>query len=289
MKQEARGKQQAARERDQQISGSADRRTTNHEARITIHEFRTTDYGLRTTDYVIETENLSRTYRLGPTEVNALRGVDVQIAAGEFVALMGASGSGKSTLLHLLGCLDTPTDGVYRLEGQDVSRLSQRARAAVRNRRIGFVFQSFNLLARAAALDNVMLPLLYRGRVKGAARQAADALARVGLADRAAHRPQEMSGGERQRVAIARALVADPAILLADEPTGNLDSQTGEDIMQLLTALHAEGRTIVMVTHDDHVAGHAERILRMKDGRLETGSSKLDSASSIKHPVARCL
>jgi len=223
-----------------------------------------------TDQWIIETENLSRTYRLGDTEVHALRGVDVRIAAGEFVALMGASGSGKSTLLHLLGCLDTPTDGVYRLKGEDVGRLSHRDRADVRNRRIGFIFQSFNLLGRASALDNAMLPLLYRGRVKGATQQAMEALARVGLAARASHRPREMSGGEQQRVAIARALVADPAIVLADEPTGNLDSRTGEEIMQLLSALHAEGRTIVMVTHDDHVASYTGRILRMKDGRLES-------------------
>jgi len=236
----------------------------NQEARDKKQESRETD------QWIIETKNLSRTYRLGDTELHALRGVDVRIASGEFVALMGASGSGKSTLLHLLGCLDTPTDGVYRLESEDVSRLSHRARADVRNRRIGFIFQSFNLLGRASALDNAMLPLLYRGRVKGAAQQAMEALARVGLAARASHRPREMSGGEQQRVAIARALVADPAIVLADEPTGNLDSRTGEEIMQLLSALHAEGRTIVMVTHDDHVASYAGRILRMKDGRLES-------------------
>jgi putative ABC transport system ATP-binding protein len=222
-----------------------------------------------TPNWVIETEHLTRTYRMGNTEVNALRGVDVQIAAGEFVALMGASGSGKSTLLHLLGCLDTPTDGVYRLEGEDVSRLSHRARAHIRNRRIGFVFQSFNLLARVSAVDNVVLPLLYRGRDKDVLRRASEALAHVGLADRAAHRPQEMSGGERQRVAIARALAADPAIILADEPTGNLDSQTGEAILRLLADLHAEGRTIILVTHDDHVAHYAGRVLRMKDGLLE--------------------
>ncbi len=235
----------------------------------------------RFTDYIIETQALCRTYRLGRTEVQALRGVDVQIAAGEFVALMGASGSGKSTLLHLLGCLDTATSGEYRLEGVEVSRLSQRARADVRNRRIGFVFQSFNLLARASALDNVMLPLLYRGRVKDAAKRAIEALARVGLADRAAHRPQEMSGGERQRVAIARALIADPAILLADEPTGNLDSQTGEAIMRLLADLHAEGRTIITVTHDNHVAGYAERVLRMKDGRLNVGTLERSNVAPI--------
>ncbi|MBN2391704.1 MAG: ABC transporter ATP-binding protein [Anaerolineae bacterium] len=225
-----------------------------------------TDHASSVTNCVIETEHLTRTYRLGDTEVRALRGVDMRVAVGEFVALMGASGSGKSTLLHLLGCLDTPTSGVYRLEGEDVSQLSHRARAAVRNRRIGFVFQSFNLLVRMSALDNVTLPLLYRGRVKEATQRAIDALARVGLVERMRHRPQELSGGELQRVAIARALVADPAILLADEPTGNLDSQTGEDIMRLLAALHAEGRTLILVTHDAHVAAYAERIQQMKDG-----------------------
>jgi putative ABC transport system ATP-binding protein len=238
----------------------------NESANERISKLRITNYELRTTDYIIETERLARTYHLGDTEVRALRGVDMRVATGEFVALMGASGSGKSTLLHLLGCLDTPTSGVYRLEGEDVSRLSHRARAEVRNRRIGFVFQSFNLLARMSALDNVALPLLYRGRVKGAMQRAADALARVGLAERMRHRPQELSGGELQRVAIARALVADPAILLADEPTGNLDSRTGEDIMRLLAALHAEGRTLILVTHDAHVADYAEHIQQMKDG-----------------------
>ncbi|MBN1876399.1 MAG: ABC transporter ATP-binding protein [Anaerolineae bacterium] len=230
----------------------------------TNHESRTTK---ASTGYiVIETENLCRTYHLGNTEVQALRGVDMQVAVGEFVALMGASGSGKSTLLHLLGCLDSPTQGIYRLAGKDVSRLSHRARAEVRNRQIGFVFQTFNLLARVSALENVTLPLLYRGRVKGARQRAASTLTRVGLADRMHHRPQELSGGERQRVAIARALVTDPAILLADEPTGNLDSETGETIMQLLAELHAEGRTLILVTHDAHVAGYAEHIQQMKDG-----------------------
>jgi putative ABC transport system ATP-binding protein len=220
--------------------------------------------------WLIETDELSRTYRLGTTEVRALRGVSVQVAHGEFVALMGPSGSGKSTMMHLLGCLDTPTAGRYVLEGRDVSQLTARERALLRNRRIGFVFQTFNLLPRLTALDNVLLPLLYRGRVADAQRRAVEALKRVGLAQRAQHRPMELSGGERQRVAIARALITDPALILADEPTGNLDSQTGTEIMQLLAALSADGRTIIIVTHDANVAAYAQRIIHMRDGQIVT-------------------
>ncbi len=222
-------------------------------------------------EWVIETEGLTRTYRLGTTQVQALRGVDIRVARGEFVALMGPSGSGKSTLMHLLGCLDTPTAGRYRLEGQDVSRLSGDQRARIRNSRIGFVFQTFNLLPRLNALDNVALPLLYQGRVEEVRRRATDALARVALARRAGHRPTELSGGERQRVAIARALVAEPAIVLADEPTGNLDSVTGAEIMRLLAALSAEGRTLLVVTHDAQVAAHAGRVVHLSDGRIVEG------------------
>ncbi len=220
--------------------------------------------------WLIETDELGRTYRLGTTEVRALRGVSVQVAPGEFVALMGPSGSGKSTMMHLLGCLDTPTAGRYVLEGRDVSQLTAAERARLRNRRIGFVFQTFNLLPRLNAFDNVLLPLLYRGRVADAKRRAANALKRVGLAQRAQHRPMELSGGERQRVAIARALITDPALILADEPTGNLDSQTGTEIMQLLAALSADGRTIIMVTHDANVAAYAQRIVHMRDGEIVT-------------------
>jgi putative ABC transport system ATP-binding protein len=217
---------------------------------------------------IIETEGLTRTYQLGSAEVRALRGVDLTVALGEFVALMGPSGGGKSTLMHLLGCLDTPTAGVYRLEGRDVGRLSPDERARLRNRRIGFVFQTFNLLPRLNAPDNVALPLLYQGRVRAVRQRAAAALEQVGLTDRAGHRPSELSGGERQRVAIARALVAGPALLLADEPTGNLDSNTGREIMHLLCALHASGRTLVLVTHDAGVAAHAGRIVQMQDGQI---------------------
>jgi putative ABC transport system ATP-binding protein len=221
-------------------------------------------------EWLIETDGLTRTYRLGPTEVKALRGVSLHVARGEFVALMGPSGSGKSTMMHLLGCLDTPTAGHYVLDGRDVSRLTASERAHVRNQRIGFVFQTFNLLPRLNALDNVMLPLLYRGHVASAKPRAAEALRRVGLAQRAHHRPTELSGGERQRVAIARALITQPALILADEPTGNLDSQTGIEIMHLLTELSRDGRTIIIVTHDANVAAHAQRILHMRDGLLVT-------------------
>ncbi|GAB4581643.1 MAG: ABC transporter ATP-binding protein [Anaerolineales bacterium] len=217
---------------------------------------------------VIRTENLTRTYRMGNTEVHAVRDISFTVQRGEFVALMGASGSCKSTLMHILGCLDTPNAGHYWLEGRDVARLSARTRAEIRNRHIGFIFQSFNLLPRLSALENVTLPLMY-GHVNGEKRKmAAEALTRVGLASRANHRPNELSGGERQRVAIARALVTAPALLLADEPTGNLDSKTGAEILHLLTDLHHEGSTILIVTHDANVAKHAERVIVMQDGQM---------------------
>ena len=218
---------------------------------------------------IIETKQLTRTFAMGDAIIYALREVDMQIQTGEFVALMGASGSGKSTLMHLLGCLDTPTSGSYRLEGREVSQLDRDERARLRALRIGFVFQNFNLLPRFSALENVMLPLLYgrtpRSTIKT---QALQMLTRVGLADRLAHLPTQLSGGQRQRVAIARALVADPAILLADEPTGALDSHTGREIMALFAELHDEGRTLILVTHDAQVAGHAQRVIRLHDGRV---------------------
>lgn len=220
---------------------------------------------------VIETIGLTKVYQMGSNQLKVLKGVDVSIDRGEFVALMGVSGSGKSTLLHLLGCLDTPTSGVYFLDGQDVSSLSNNERARVRNRKIGFVFQTFNLLARVSALDNVMLPLLYRGSSNGVREKAREALARVGLAARTRHSPMELSGGERQRVAIARALVTQPSIILADEPTGNLDSRTGDEINRLMVELHKEGRTILTVTHDAGVASYAERTLHMRDGLIVNG------------------
>ncbi len=222
---------------------------------------------------VIQAEKLTRTYAVGHSIVRALRGVDLEVQDGEFVALMGPSGSGKSTMMHLLGCLDTPTAGLYLLEERDVSKFSKDQRARVRNERIGFVFQTFNLLPRLTALENVALPLLYGAKARNVERRAAEMLERVGLSARAGHRPNELSGGERQRVAIARALAADPALVLADEPTGNLDSKTGEEIMRLLVELSNEGRTILMVTHDAKVAAHASRLLLMQDGEIVSGST----------------
>ncbi len=221
---------------------------------------------------IIQTENLTRTYVVGNSTVNALRSVNLEVESGEFVALMGPSGSGKSTMMHLLGCLDTPTAGRYLLEERDISTLTKDERAAVRNNRIGFIFQTFNLLPRLNALENITLPLLYGRHGGDVNKQALEALGRVRLTSRTQHRPNELSGGERQRVAIARALVTNPALILADEPTGNLDSKTGEEIMGLLVELCAEGHTILMVTHDAKVAAHAGRILHMQDGEITNGN-----------------
>ena len=218
---------------------------------------------------MIELQDISKTYRLGRVEVPALQGVSVTIGKGEVVAIMGPSGSGKSTLMNIIGCLDRPTSGSYRLEGQEVSRLSDDALAGVRNRRIGFVFQTYNLLARTTALGNVELPLVYAGSSQRR-ELARRALERVGLAQRAMHHPSELSGGEQQRVAIARALINRPALVLADEPTGNLDTRTGEEIMKLFLDLHREeGVTLVLVTHEPDIGRQAQRILFIRDGRLQ--------------------
>ena len=211
-------------------------------------------------------ERVVKTYRIGSVEVEALRGVDLSTDAGEFVAVMGPSGSGKSTLVNIVACLDTPTRGRYLLAGEDVTRLEDDRLAAIRNRRIGLVFQGFNLLSDATALQNVELPLIYAGRRRGRIDRAMDALRAVGVADRATHLPAELSGGQQQRVAIARALVNEPDILLADEPTGNLDSVSSGEVLRLLEGLHGAGKTIVLITHDPDVAGHASRIIRIRDG-----------------------
>ncbi|MBT3510340.1 MAG: ABC transporter ATP-binding protein [Nitrospina sp.] len=218
---------------------------------------------------MIEVERLSKVYEMGEQKVSALAGVDFTIKKGEFVAIMGPSGSGKSTLMNLLGCLDLPSSGTYRLENLNIQDLKPNQLAEVRNRRIGFVFQSFNLLPRASALENTELPLLY-GRVPNAKEIALQALDRVGLAHRAKHKPTELSGGERQRVAIARALVNSPAIILADEPTGNLDSTTGREIMKLFHELNQEAVTLILVTHEQEVAQQAKRIIQMRDGKIVT-------------------
>jgi putative ABC transport system ATP-binding protein len=219
---------------------------------------------------VIRTEGLSKTYQVGNEQVHALRGVDVAIGANEYVAIMGPSGSGKSTLMNLIGCLDTPSAGRYWLRSQLVSELDDEQLAWVRNREIGFVFQTFHLLPRSTAVENVELPLTYRGVPAIERRALAEqALRQVDLAERMDHRPNELSGGQRQRVAIARALVTNPAILLADEPTGNLDSRTGAEIMKLFERLHAQGQTVILVTHDREVAAHAKRIIHIRDGMVE--------------------
>jgi putative ABC transport system ATP-binding protein len=220
---------------------------------------------------IIRIVELHRAYQMGAELIRALNGVSLEIRRNEYVAIMGPSGSGKSTMMNLLGCLDTPTAGEYWLNGQEVSGLSDDELARVRNREIGFVFQTFNLLPRATALHNVELPLVYAGaRARERRERAVEALERVGLGHRMEHRPNELSGGQRQRVAIARALVNRPSILLADEPTGNLDSTTSEEIMRVFADLHRAGQTVIMVTHEPDIAAHAERVVVLRDGRVET-------------------
>ena len=227
---------------------------------------------------IIGLKNIIKNYQVGTQVVRALRGVDLEIKRGEYVAIMGPSGSGKSTLMNILGALDTPSDGDYLLNGTNVSHLTDEELAAIRNREIGFVFQTFNLLSRYTALENVTLPLIYAGVLKQERRKTAlEVLDNVGLSDRVTHKPNELSGGQRQRVAVARALVNKPSIILADEPTGNLDSKTSEDIMKLISEIHDLGNTIIVVTHEEDIAKMAQRIIRLRDGVVE--SDALNSSS----------
>lgn len=222
-------------------------------------------------DKIIHLESISKNYRVGTQVVHALHKVSLDIYRGEYVAIMGASGSGKSTLMNIVGCLDTPTSGKYVLNGRDVSRLSDNQLAGIRNEEIGFIFQVFNLLPRNSALENVMLPMVYAGIRKNERKsRATNTLTDVGLADRMEHKPNELSGGQRQRVAIARALVNKPSLLLADEPTGNLDSKISEEIMKLFADIHRKGNTLIMVTHEKDIAQHAHRIVKLKDGEIES-------------------
>ncbi|GAB5400460.1 MAG: ABC transporter ATP-binding protein [Aureisphaera sp.] len=220
---------------------------------------------------VIKIRNIKRDFPLGQEVVKVLKGIDLDIERGEYVALMGPSGSGKSTLMNLLGCLDTPTSGSYELNGQDVSVMSDDELAEIRNKEIGFVFQTFNLLPRTTALDNVALPMIYAGASKSVrTARAEEVLTDVGLADRMDHKPNQLSGGQRQRVAVGRALVNKPSIILADEPTGNLDSKTSVEIMKLFDEIHASGNTVILVTHEEDIAAHAHRVIRLMDGMVES-------------------
>ena len=237
---------------------------------------------------LIETRDLWKTYVMGEEEIHALRGVSVEIERGEYVAIMGPSGSGKSTLMNLIGCLDTPSKGSYLLNGKEVASMNDDELARIRNEEIGFVFQTFNLLPRATALHNVELPLIYAGMpAKDRQERAKQALEKVELTQRAAHRPNELSGGQRQRVAIARALVNNPSILLADEPTGNLDSKTGFEIMALFERLHGGGNTIILVTHEADIAAHAHRVISIRDGQVEKDVTRPADHSPALHTAAQ--
>ena len=229
---------------------------------------------------MISLRGITKVYKMGDVEVQALKGVDLEVEEGEFIAIMGASGSGKSTLMNLIGCLDQPTTGVYLLDGVDVKKLNDTELATIRNRKIGFVFQSFNLIPRSSALHNVEMPLIYANQNPDRQRRALRALEQVGLSDRAKHQPSELSGGQQQRVAIARALVTEPAILLADEPTGNLDSASSIEIMRLLAELNAQGRTVVLITHESDIAAFAKRVVRLRDGLV------LSDERQEPHPVS---
>lgn len=233
---------------------------------------------------IIETTGISKIYKMGTQTVEALKSIDISINKGEYVAFMGPSGSGKSTLMNIIGCLDTPSGGTYILNDKDVSDLTENELAEIRNKEIGFVFQTFNLLPRASALENVALPLIYAGYSKSDREdKALEALNSVGLGERADHRPNELSGGQRQRVAIARALVNDPSIILADEPTGNLDTKTSYDIMDLFQTLHDRGNTIIMVTHEDDIAHYSHRIVRLRDGLIE--KDEINENVTRNHPI----
>ena len=228
-----------------------------------------------TTDAILQLRGITRDFKLGAQTVHVLKGIDLDISKNEYVALMGPSGSGKSTLMNLLGCLDTPTGGSYELNGTDVSSLNDNALAEIRNTEIGFVFQTFNLLPRSTALENVALPLVYAGMSKEERlARAAEVLEQVGLADRMDHRPNQLSGGQRQRVAVARALVNKPALILADEPTGNLDSKTSIEIMKLFDDIQAAGNTVVLVTHEEDIAQYAKRVIRLVDGNIDSDTTK---------------